>query len=206
MRKVIITGFSPFGDYQHNPSKDIAEFYNDKVIGDAEVIGLVLPATYGAATILCALMDQVLPDMVINTGFSSSVQGVRIETEFTNLMYHPRYADADGNSPQGEPIVKEDMNDLTQYPQCNFVKIERLFSRSGIPFEHSENANTFICNALGYRVSRKISEEKLFTQNFFLHIPWTDEYEGRIAPLEKGKIFLEKETIIRAIDLIIEKM
>lgn len=206
MRKVIVTGFYPFGDYQHNPSLDIVEFYNGKTIEDAEVIGLPLPATYGAGTIVCALMDQIRPEIVISIGFSSSVGGVRVETEFTNMMYHPRYADANGKCPQGEPLFQEDLKDLSLYPHCNVEKIERLFRQSGILFERSENAHTFICNALGYMVSRKIAEETLSTKNVFLHIPWTDEYEGKIAPLEKGKIFLKKEVIIQAIDLIIRKL
>ena len=42
--KILVTGFEPFGPWQHNPSGETARRLDGSTIIDAEITGLVLPA------------------------------------------------------------------------------------------------------------------------------------------------------------------
>ena len=107
MRKVIVTGFEPFGDYEFNPTQDSAEYFDGREIGEFEVKGLVLPCVYrGAFDILKETIEEIDPVTIVSTGLSSSVQGIRVETVGRNIM-HSKYADAKGYYPDHLQIVEE---------------------------------------------------------------------------------------------------
>jgi len=109
MRKIIITGFEPFGPYNFNPSKDLALFYNSKIInGDKKIIGIVLPCTYyGAFHKLSDVIERENPYAIISIGLSSLAKGVRIETVFKNIM-NGKYSDANEYNPKGDHIDERD--------------------------------------------------------------------------------------------------
>lgn len=204
MKKVIVTGFEPFGSYKFNPTKELAE-WNDMrtVTGKERIIGIVLPCTYrGAFEKLSKIIDEEKPDAIISTGLSSTVGGIRIETRFRNRMLS-KYADANGYKPKGIRINRKRgaYNELT--PFCDHTFFRKTLDGKGIPVEVSQDANTFICNSLGYLTTQKILSEHLPIRNMFIHIPWTDEYKDRVN-LEPGKIFLPADVTYTAIDILVE--
>lgn len=207
MKKVILTGFEPFGGYKYNPTKESAEYFNEiGIVSGVKVIGLVLPCTYfGAFQILSKVMNEEKPDAIISTGLSSGVKGVRIETIFHNVM-NGKYPDSDGNIPNGLPLCDEpDAKDLLMATANNKYLADLLFLK-GIPVEISEDADTFICNSLGYLTSKKILSDQFSSmRNMLIHIPWTDDYKDKIE-LESTKIFLEKEKYYQAIELLIKNI
>ncbi len=192
MKTVLLTGFEPFGDYKHNPTQDLVNYISNKKprISQSFIYGIVLPCTYkGAFEILSKEIDRIKPDAIISTGLSSSVGGVRIETVFRNMMYS-KYADADGFTPNSLKI-REDWPMVKQiHPNSDSHFLAELLSKINIPVELSQNANTFICNSLGFLTSAKIQQEKLPIKNMFIHIPWTSNYQGKID-LDPDKVFIE---------------
>lgn len=207
MKKVILTGFEPFGGYKYNPTKESTEYFNKiGIVSGVKVIGLVLPCTYfGAFQILSKVIDKEKPDAIISTGLSSSVRGVRIETTFHNVM-NGKYPDSDGNITNGLPLCDElDVKDFLIATANNKYLADLLYS-NGIPVEISEDADAFICNSLGYLTSKKILSNQFSSmRNMFIHIPWTDDYKNKIN-LESSKIFLEKEKYYQAIELLIKNI
>lgn len=208
MKKVILTGFEPFGDYKFNPTQESTIFFNS--LGDVsgiKVIGLVLPCTYfGAFQVLCKVINREKPDAIISTGLASSVKGIRIETTFHNIM-KGKYPDADGMMPNGlllwnKPYAKDYL-----IATANNIYLANLLKSNEIPVELSFNADAFICNSLGYLTSKKILKDSLWSpiKNMFIHIPWTDDYKDKII-LEPHKIFLEKEKYYKAIELLIKNI
>ncbi len=207
MRKVILTGFEPFGDYLFNPTEESTKFFNSLgAVSGIKVIGLVLPCTYfGAFHILSRVMDEERPDAVISTGLSSSVKRIRIETTFRNIM-NGKYPDSDGKIPSGLPLCDESNSKEFLASTANNIYLANLLHSKGIPIEISGDADSFICNSLGYLTSKKISNYRFSSmRNVFIHVPWTDDYKDKIN-LEPTKIFLEKEKYYRAIELLIENI
>lgn len=207
MKKVILTGFEPFGGYKYNPTKESTEYFHKiGIVSGIKVIGIVLPCTYfGAFEILCKVMNREKPNAVISTGLSSSVKGVRFETIFHNLM-NGKYPDADGLSPNGLPIWNSPRAKDFLLATANNMYLANILKQNEIPVEISINADTFICNSLGYLTTKKILKNSFSSiKNMFIHIPWTDDYRDKIK-LESTKIFLEKEKYYQAIELLIKNI
>lgn len=204
MKKIILTGFGPFGPYQFNPTKDLAEFYNGKVIYDVEIIGVVLPCTYyGGFEVLSKIIDETHPDAIISTGFSSSIKELRIETIFRNIM-NGKYPDADGYMPRNIPIDKKFFtgHKLTSVSDSSYL--EKILNLHQIPVELSGNADSFFCNSLGWLTSQELLKyPRLPIKNMFIHIPCTDDYQSKVD-LGPDKIFIKKEILHNAIDLLIQ--
>lgn len=208
MKKVILTGFEPFGGYEHNPTKESTEYFNEiGMISGIKVIGVVLPCTYfGAFKILCKVINEEKPDAVISTGLSSSVKRIRIETTFHNLM-NGKYPDADGMMPSNLPIWDKPHAKDFLIANANNIYLAGILQQNEIPVELSIDADAFICNSLGYLTSKKILKDSFWSsiKNMFIHVPWTDDYKNLIN-LEPTKIFLEKEKYYKAIELLIKNI
>ncbi len=200
-KKVILTGFKPFGNYVFNPTEDSTRYFQTLgQINNIQIIGVVLPCTYfGAFNILSKLIDVEKPDAIINTGLTSSAQGVRIETRFGNIM-NGKYPDADRYEPKDLPLKPGGSEFLAATGDA--AALAQILRSNDIPVEISDDSEGFICNALGYLVTDKILTENLSIKNIFIHIPWTDDYVGRIG-LAPGKIFLKKEKFYKALELLI---
>ena len=204
MKKVLITGFEPFGDYKFNPTMDIVDWNNGRTItGAEEIIGMVLPATYfGPFLKVSKFIDEEKPDAIISLGLSSSIHSIRIETLFRNKMFS-KYSDARGYKPNGVRIDKSIGSTKTLTPLIETLMLKEQLMNNGIVPEISKDAGTFICNSLGYQITKKITDQNLPIKYIFIHIPWTDDYKSRVQ-LEPGKIFLEKEVVYNAIDILIK--
>lgn len=205
MKKVILTGFEPFGNYLFNPTKESTEYFNSVgVVSGVKVVGLVLPCTYfGSFHLLSGVIDEERPDAVISTGLSSSVKAIRIETTFRNLM-NGKYPDFEGNIPKNLPLCDEPNAKEFLASTANNIYLANLLHSKGLPVEISGDADSFICNSLGYQTSKKILSNEFSTmRNMFIHIPWTYDYKDKIN-LESTKIFLEKEKYYQAIELLVK--
>lgn len=207
MKKVILTGFEPFGGYNYNPTKESTEYFNKiGFVSGVKVIGLVLPCTYfGAFKILSKVMNKEKPDAIISTGLSSSVKGIRFETTFHNMM-NGKYPDANGLKPNGLPIWDKPYAKDFLLATANNIYLANILEQNEIPVEISNDADAFICNSLGYLTTKKILLDFIpQVKNIFIHIPWTDDYKDKIE-LDSTKIFLEKDKYYQAIELLIKNI
>lgn len=206
MKKVILTGFEPFGGYKYNPTEDSTKYFDKKVVSGIKVKGLVLPCTYfGAFKILSNVINREKPDAIISTGLASSVKGIRIETTFHNIM-NGKYPDADGKIPNGLPIWDKPFAKDYLIATADSVYLANVLRSNGIPVELSMDAEGFICNSLGYLTTKKILQKSfLSTINMFIHVPWNDDYDDKII-LEPSKIFMGKDKYYEAIELLIKNI
>ena len=203
MKKVILTGFEPFGSYKWNPVQDTAREYDGKKIGNIEVVGLVVPSTYyGAFDMLSDKMDELGPDIILGTGLASGVKRIMFEVFGDNEMIS-KYADAGGLVPDGMPIIPGGKD----YYRTNADSsgLANCLDRNGIPADVSLDAERFICNSLIYLTARRIEEENLPIIHAFFHTPWTEDYLDRIQ-LEPEKITIPKDHLRKAIELSLEFM
>ena len=189
MKRAILTGFEPFKPYKWNPVQDTTIEYNGKMIGDIEVVGLVVSPTYKRAfEELSRKMDELGPDIILGTGLASRVKKIRFETVGRNIM-DGKYPDADGLDPKGAPIIP---NGKCHYRMnSDSAALARHLIENGVPAEVSEDAEYFICESLIYLTARRIKLENLPIKQAFFHAPWTEDYLDRVQ-LEPGKIAISK--------------
>lgn len=203
MKKIIITGFQPFGPYQFNPVEESTKYFDKKQINEYEIQGIVLPCTYfGAFQILKDAIQEINPKAIISTGLSSSVKGIRFETTARNIM-NGKYPDAKGYSPKNVPII----NGGKEFVNTNSLNhnLANILYKERIPTEMSANADDFICNSLIYLTSNYLQTSKSNIRNTFIHVPWTDNYKDKIE-LESHKIMISQDTLYHSIETIIKNV
>lgn len=192
MKRIILTGFEPFGPYKYNPTMDLTRSLHYKRVGDLEFSGLVLPCTYyGAFNILSEKITQLSPEIVISGGLSSSIPSLRLELAGKNIM-NGKYPDAGGRKPNNEQIVPK--GDFFHTVNTDIIYLEKCLSEKNIEADVSADAGEFICNSLIYLTMKMIYEEDLPVRFSFFHTPWTENYLSRIK-LEPGKVTIKKNNL-----------
>ena len=203
MKSAIVTGFSPFGEYKFNPTQDLAREVDGKEISGFKIRGLVLqPLYHEASKTLIHNIKEHIPDVIISTGLSSSIQGIRFEHYGANLMLS-KYKDGKGRRPNGEPLVRDGPN--TYETNVNESLLASKLESLGIDTEVSFHAGSFVCNSLIYLTMREIEDKRLPIKFVFFHAPWTDDYADLIKA-EKDKITIPKSHLEKAVEIILDNV
>ena len=170
--KVLVTGFTPFGGEQINPSWEAVKHLPER-IGEMTITKREIPTEFDAAcAALRAAMDELRPDAVLSVGQYGGANGIRVERVAVNLR-DARIADNAGAKPVDEPAVPG-------APDAYFATlptrriIEKLRERD-IPAQLSYSAGTFVCNNLLYCALHESAQKFLATRCGFVHVPYLPE-------------------------------
>lgn len=193
MKKLLITGFDPFGGETVNPSWLAVERLPEQ-IGDFQLIKLQIPTVFSLAAeqvVQCAQEHWV--DAVLCVGQAGGRAAVTPELVAINLR-HASIDDNAGNRPQDEPIIK---NAPTAYFSTLPVrKMAQAIEESGTLAKVSYSAGSFVCNDVLYTVLHRLPE----IPAAFVHVPYLPEQakEG-IASMPLEQIAAALQTAIEAI-------
>lgn len=205
MKKIILTGFKPFGDYLYNPTEQSTLDFNGKIFEDRQVIGVVLPCIYDVWGHLASMILQNSDIYaVISTGLDSSAQGIRIESKFHNIM-NGKYPDANGYNPKNMPIITGEDVSISVRSKASHKKLFEILQAAGIPTERSSHAGDFICNSLGFKTSLAARSSRHITHNMFIHIPWTTAYKHSVT-IPKEKMYLDHDLYYKGLELLIRSI
>ena len=147
---VLLTGFAPFGKYNTNPSGNIARALNGKTVGEAQVIGRVLPVEHRvSASQVHEYMMTEKPDVVIGTGIFASRGCISLENIALNWFY---YQDKDKDDDVNEPLFEDGKE--AYFSTLPLPAIKDSLEGNGIPAEQSFNADTYVSNEVFYEIMR----------------------------------------------------
>lgn len=199
-RSVLLTGFEPFVGSHYNPTKDVVE-----AVATGETVDpLILPVAFQtAAEQVITYMERQRPALVLSLGLKGD-PFITIEQRGRNIM-DGWTADNAGYRAQREPIFPS----APEYVPSSFdaPALAQLLEQAGLPVRLSDNAGTFVCNDLVYRVNHYIQEHDLPTPFVFFHIPWTTNYteerHGREIPFFRYYQKLPLEDVVAAVRLTI---
>jgi pyroglutamyl-peptidase len=200
-KKILVTGFEPFGGDTKNPSGDavralpFSETY--------EMKKLILPVSwFDAFPQIESAWDEWQPDALLMVGLAGGANAIRIERVGLNLCGAIKdidglYADATEES-QAEKAILPDAPDafFATYDQ---KKILDALQQAQIPAKYSYSAGTYICNFLLYSSLAKRSKENADMKIGFIHVPYADGQH-------EDKPSLPMETIISALETVLSKM
>ena len=103
--KILVTGFTPFGGEQINPSWEAVRRLPNR-IGRAELIKHEIPTEFDASgAALHKLLTELRPDAVLCVGQYGGANCIRVERVAINLR-DARIADNAGKQPTDEPVVQ----------------------------------------------------------------------------------------------------
>lgn len=195
-KRVLITAFMPFGGDSLNPTETALAMLPG-TIGGATLEKLLLPVEFKRAAELAAKgFERLSPAAVIMLGQAGGRKAVTPELYAKNVM-DARIPDNAGYKPEGIPIAPDGAERLSSTLPVNGI-VEAIRS-AGIPAEVSQDAGTYVCNALMYSMLR-LTEGKLPAG--FIHVPFIrEQVEG--VPAREGTAFMELDDILKAVNIAI---
>ena len=176
---VLVTGFEPFGIYPTNPSQVIAETLNGSTLGDAEIIGMVLPVDFNKSVERTRdAMEQHHPDVVISLGLNAKSKVIEVEKIGFNLKRYPK-----GDGAWSFPQRIDKNGPFFRITPLKTYEIVQKIRDENIPVKLSFFAGSYICNALFYGILGYVKNQSLNTTTGFIHVPLLDSQDPSGMPL-----------------------
>ena len=191
MKRLLITGFAPFGGNGINPAWQAVQALPETV-GGWELVKREVPVTFrGAPQTLYAALDETEPDAVLMIGLAAGRDGITPERQAVNEMT-ARIPDNGGYQPQNEPIVPGGPEIL--YSTLPVEDMVEAIQAAGVPARLLEDAGRFVCNTLLYSALYRLEQADDPIPAAFIHVPATPELAG-----EKDWPTLTLDEIVTAI-------
>lgn len=170
MKKLLITGFAPFGGEEINPSWEAVARLPEK-INEYSLIKLRLPVTFGkAAELVIKAAEEIAADVILCIGQAGGRNAITPELVGINLR-HATIPDDKDYQPKDEPIM---VGGATAYfstlPVRSMVEAMRA---AGIPAQVSYSAGAYVCNDVLYTVLAHFQDSEL--KAGFIHVPYSDD-------------------------------
>ena len=193
MKKLLITGFEPFGGEQINPSWDAVERL-DAEIGGYSLTKLRIPVAFGeAAKFVLNTARELAPDVIICVGQAGGRGAITPELVGINLR-NASIPDNLGNKPCDERIV-EDGSDA-YFSTLPVRKIAEAINASGVPSQVSYSAGAYVCNDVLYTLLAHYNGSE--TKVGFIHVPYSTE-QGKSPALTIDDICSSLKIVIENI-------
>ena len=172
MKRLLITGFDPFGGSAVNPSWLAVEQLPDQ-IGDYELCKLPIPTVFGkAASLVLEKATAFQPDLILCVGLAGGRNAVTPERIAVNIR-DARIPDNEGNQPSGDRIVAD--GPAAYFATAPVGKMAQAIRDAGIPAAVSNSAGTFVCNHIMYHSLYLTNKEYPNIKAGFMHIPFLPE-------------------------------
>lgn len=170
MKKLLITGFEPFGGEEINPSWEAVSRLPDE-INEYSVTKLRIPVLFGkTAEILIKEAEKLLPDVIISVGQAGGRGAITPELVGINLR-HASIPDNCGYQPNDEPIIFGGTD--AHFVTVPARKMADAINQAGIRSQVSYSAGAYVCNDVIYTL---LSHFKGTNTRFgFIHIPYCTE-------------------------------
>lgn len=195
MKRILVTGFDPFGGQPVNPAREAVLRLPDTV-GGYEITKLEIPTVFGlAAETVLQAAEELRPHAILCVGQAGGRGAVTPEVVAINLR-EATIPDNAGNIPVNTPVMEN-------APAAYFATLPvrdmvRAVKERGIPCALSYTAGTFVCNDLLYTLLHRYRDTDV--QVGFVHIPYLPEQAGEGVPS------MELNTVVEALTAMIGAM
>jgi pyroglutamyl-peptidase len=170
MKKLLITGFEPFGGEIINPSWQAVKQLSERING-YELYKLELPVVFGLAfEKALAIANEVNPSVVLCIGQAGGRNAITPEFVAINIR-HATIPDNNGNQPKDEPIILG--GDNAYFSTLPVRKMAEAIRAEDIPSQVSYSAGAYVCNDLFYSLLAHFKGSS--TRVGFIHIPYCEE-------------------------------
>ena len=189
MKKLLITGFDPFGGAEVNPSWQAVRQLPDRV-GDFVLCKLEIPTVFGKATrVVLEKAAEFSPDVILCVGQAGGRAAVTPERIGVNIR-DGRIADNEGNQPRGEFVAPD--GPAAYFATVPVEKMAQAIRDAGIDATVSNSAGAFVCNDTLYGLLHAFAGTEV--RCGFIHVPYLPE---------QGEPSMALENITKALELAI---
>ena len=196
-KKIILTGFEPFGGSDVNPSILACQSFSKKSIGGYEIKTIEIPLHYKEIKQnIESILIKEKPEIVICTG-QSPRSVISLERIAINIASLEKTAYSCGTKPMDEIL---DISGREGYfSTLPIRKIKDCLEENKIPCEISNSAGTFGCNQIFYHLMQFINNNEINILAGFIHVPSLPE-----QVISKNIPSMTLELIIRALEIAIK--
>ena len=192
MKKLLITGFQPFGGEKINPSWEAVKLLPEE-IGDHSLAKLEIPVVFEkAAKTVIQAAEEISADAVICVGQAGGRTGITPEMVAVNLRF-ASIPDNEGNQPKDVPVAED--GPAAYFSTLPVRKMTAAILEEGITSSVSYSAGTYVCNDVIYSVLHHF--EGTETKACFIHVPYIPEQTA-------DKPSMKLETIAKALEIAIK--
>ena len=176
-KKLLITGFDPFGGETVNPSWEAVRLLPEE-IGACRLTKLQIPTVFGrAAETVLAASEKLQPDVILCIGQAGGRSGITPEVVGINLR-EARLPDNAGNQPTDVPVVEN--GPAAYFATVPVRAMVKAVNDAGISAALSYSAGTFVCNDVLYSLLHHYHGTQ--TRVGFIHIPFLPEQAEENVP------------------------
>ena len=192
MKKLLITGFDPFGGAAVNPSWLAVERLPEQV-GDYTLCKMGIPTVFGAAAeAVLGKAEEFCPDVILCVGQAGGRDAVTPERIAVNIR-DARICDNAGNQPRGEFVAPE--GPAAYFATVPVEAMAQAIRDAGIRATVSNSAGAFVCNDVLYSLLHHYAGTPVRVG--FIHVPYLPEQGTPNMPLPQ--ITAALEAAIRAL-------
>lgn len=194
MKKLLITGFEPFGGEKTNPSWEAVRLLPDEINGYG-LTKLCIPVVFRrAAKIVIDKAEELRPDVILCIGQAGGRNAITPELVGINLR-NASIPDNDGNSPSDEPIYPE--GSAAYFSTLPVRRMAEAINSRGITAHISYSAGAYVCNDLLYTLLSHFNGAS--TRVAFIHVPYSTE-QGKEPSMPLPDIVNGLKIAIESID------
>ena len=177
MKKLLITGFDPFGGERINPSWEAVKLLPE-TIGEYTLTKLQIPTVFGqAAEKVLTAAKELKPDVILSVGQAGGRKAVTPEVIGINLR-EAGIPDNMGNRPVNTPVIAGGPDAcFATVPVREMVK---SITSAGLPAALSVSAGAFVCNDVLYTLLHHYRGTD--TRVGFIHVPFLPEQAKENVP------------------------
>ena len=147
MKKLLITGFEPFGGESLNPSWEAVALLPTEINGYS-LTKLRIPVVFGeSAELVLKAAEEIEPDAIICVGQAGGRDSITPELVAINLR-HASISDNKGNQPIDQPIIPG--GESAFFSTLPVRKMSEAIASSGLSAKLSYSAGAYVCNDLLY--------------------------------------------------------
>ena len=185
-RKLLITGFDPFGGADINPAWEAVKLLPEE-IADFEVHKLEIPTVFGLATEkVLEKAAKIQPDVILCIGQAGGRAAVTPERIGVNIR-DAKITDNAGNQPVGQFVAQE--GPAAYFATVPVMAMADAIQAADLPGQVSNSAGAFVCNDTLYGLLHHYAGTDVKVG--FIHVPWLPEQGSPSLELEKTARALE---------------
>ena len=185
-RKLLITGFDPFGGASINPAWEAVKLLPE-TIADFEVHKLEIPTVFGLASQkVLTKAAEICPDVILCIGQAGGRAAVTPERIGVNIR-DAKISDNAGNQPVGQFVAEE--GPAAYFATVPVMAMADAIQAAGLPGQVSNSAGSFVCNDTLYLLLHHYAGTEVKVG--FVHVPWLPEQGSPSLPLAQTAAALE---------------
>ena len=180
MKKLLMTGFDPFGGATVNPSWQAVSRLPDRV-GEFELCKLEIPTVYDLATrVVLEKAAEFNPDVILCVGQAGGRDSITPERIGVNIR-DARISDNAGNQPRGEFVAPD--GPAAYFSTVPVEKMVQAIEAEGIKATVSNSAGAFVCNDTLYGILHHFAGTRV--RCGFIHVPYIPQQGNPSMELEQ---------------------